>query len=753
VIWADEPERREQLLEQWSHRAGWVGVAGVDAQAAAIGTATLDAPAFPGAVLPRFQNGAVRYYALAEHGPAWRTLAPYLRAFLGSTVTDFDGLAAALDSGDAFERWLAGLGLAAVGRLRVGSGRRRPEIAVAGLTRLHESLTRAARPERAMPQTVNGLLYAFRMATAVMDRARAETALDELRSGLHLDALNLRFLQVALDGAMGDWEQLVQRDFFQDLVDTRRPPRVTATMIEALYRAIVQPVLTTDGPAAALDAFLQRIHGRSGTLLRTLPHAPTPAVAQLFLLAELAVEAPNVDVIDALRATSVEWPDNDAAEFASLLTLAPTDPEGPVDLPAVPLVPETAPTTATAAAPTSALTAGQQLEAARDPSLPALLTRAQAVLVAANDLGTVEAYGEALAYVERLSADEQDTLLASRTYSNIWEEADRLCTSRTVPRSWTEWIMLTPQMSPAQARALAAAAVNEWPPEEQVADDTAVTALVAAIAAPPTAGAGLVEEALPDLVAWLQVDPDWPTLRHRELYEAILVMLLAGTSQPETSLTAARFLLDALLRLGLPAARYAETLDFFGDVVKQLGTQDVDWMLDVVESTVAFNCPDEEARMRLWVHAAGRLKTYATRIEPHQRSVAADLAQLLGAPDPLGPATVTSVGAPAPRFDGLRIAIYTLTTAVGRRVAQAIKVLHPGIRVDVSDDKVSTPQLVDLAQAADLFVICWRSAKHAATDAIRARRPAHLPLVYALGKGSSSIIAEIEQQLRARLPQ
>jgi hypothetical protein len=52
-----------------------------------------------------------------------------------------------------------------------------------------------------------------------------------------------------------------------------------------------------------------------------------------------------------------------------------------------------------------------------------------------------------------------------------------------------------------------------------------------------------------------------------------------------------------------------------------------------------------------------------------------------------------------------------------------------------------------LAENADLFVIAWLSAKHAATDFIREHR-AQRPLLYAQGRGFSSILRAIEEFLR-----
>jgi len=53
-----------------------------------------------------------------------------------------------------------------------------------------------------------------------------------------------------------------------------------------------------------------------------------------------------------------------------------------------------------------------------------------------------------------------------------------------------------------------------------------------------------------------------------------------------------------------------------------------------------------------------------------------------------------------------------------------------------------------LAENADLFVLTSLSAKHAATDFIRDHR-SKLPLLYAQGRGFSSILRAVEDHLKS----
>ena len=93
------------------------------------------------------------------------------------------------------------------------------------------------------------------------------------------------------------------------------------------------------------------------------------------------------------------------------------------------------------------------------------------------------------------------------------------------------------------------------------------------------------------------------------------------------------------------------------------------------------------------------------------------------------------------------IAIYTLTESVGQRARRLLTELHPGVRVETSNDHGGNSRLESLARRADIFVVCWRSASHAATELISRLRPANLITLYPTGKGSASILRVIQEHL------
>ena len=85
------------------------------------------------------------------------------------------------------------------------------------------------------------------------------------------------------------------------------------------------------------------------------------------------------------------------------------------------------------------------------------------------------------------------------------------------------------------------------------------------------------------------------------------------------------------------------------------------------------------------------------------------------------------------------IGLYSLDEAATKRAKAAIESIFPGVEVKSSHDHVASDPLRAMTTNVDLMIVATKVAKHAATDAIREAR-GDLPLVYASGKGSSSIV-------------
>lgn len=693
---------------------------------------TLEDERFPGAVLPRvWSDGQLQLYAVAQTTAQWRELAPLVKAFVGVTASDFRGSTTPLDEADPLERWLAKQGLV-VARFSAGADRPRQRLVLAGLQRLRETLGRSEAPQRAMPRSTVQVLRDFNLALSGRDREEAEAAIAFLRDNMRLDALNLRSLEVQVEAAFERWDVLRGHPSFPTLVQARRSTRLTAALVEALYWTEVRGYEAAANVDGALAAFRTHVRPASGTLFRVPPPLPRPRVATAFVLAALTQDLPDWDAAARVAASAQPGSATETAFREALLARRPTQQVAP-PLPAQVSTWEDL---------------EAQLSAAEDEKQPTTIKRALGVLVAATELGTLAAYRTAVRYVGRLDEQEREHFLNRRAASSLWAEISaHQAGDRTVPQNWIEWLDALPSMDFAQARAVADAAAHQWPIREQLSSARSVQLLADRLLSAPE---DEVAEAVPFLLEWLRTDPDWPNAAQLPIFEALFTLLVIGARRTPAALAAVTQVLDAQLAIGLSPATYRLVLRDLADLVpKAVGTRTLDWLLDTLEVVVTHPAADRPAMEGLWDAVLGTLQPLASRFEVGQLEVMADLARIVGRSSALaaiGSAPVASeVEHGGDALADQLVAIYTLTEEVGRRVKQALQAEFPRVRCELLHDLVNSPRLADLAKRADLFVVCWQSAKHAAKDAIKQARPVDRPTLFPTGRGSSSISREIRE--------
>jgi hypothetical protein len=173
------------------------------------------------------------------------------------------------------------------------------------------------------------------------------------------------------------------------------------------------------------------------------------------------------------------------------------------------------------------------------------------------------------------------------------------------------------------------------------------------------------------------------------------------------------------------------------------------WVLEIIEDFMRASTPAADARETFLHGVLSHIAPMYARLTSLQRTAVTHLARELGW-------TLQSFGITAEpdtsddvasRIQGLRIAIYSLTESSSRQAKAAIEELSPTTVVGCNADHEGTARLRALAKNADLFVMTWFSAKHAATDFIREHRGSR-PLLYAQGRGFSSILRAVEDYVR-----
>jgi hypothetical protein len=174
----------------------------------------------------------------------------------------------------------------------------------------------------------------------------------------------------------------------------------------------------------------------------------------------------------------------------------------------------------------------------------------------------------------------------------------------------------------------------------------------------------------------------------------------------------------------------------------------LDWPLALLDVAVDF-AGRAAAVKEFFAQILASVSQWRDRIDDsHEqilRSLAEDLGEedaasaVLGDPPPVLPATDPLHAALVDKTIG----VYSLTPGVQTRIVRLLGARCPSATVEVNSDHVSTERLRALAARADVMVVAFQSAKHAATDAIVAVR-GRRDVLPSAGKGSAGVLRALE---------
>ena len=187
-------------------------------------------------LLPRRNEaGEEIWYCLAESARSLRELREQLRAFVGGSLVEFDGLPARLDRGDLIEA-------AVLERAQERVFRIRAPVSFTAVVRermlLLRSLLRQRPARRAeILRPIGRVLRDFDYALLARDAQRSASCIDELKRGARIEPRNLLFLRVRRFDALGLWAELSAMPEFDAIATADRPRSVTESLVRAVYFA------------------------------------------------------------------------------------------------------------------------------------------------------------------------------------------------------------------------------------------------------------------------------------------------------------------------------------------------------------------------------------------------------------------------------------------------------------------------------------------------------------------------------------
>lgn len=700
-------------------------------------------PAFPGAILPAFEKpNRIAFYCTASDPIMWRWLRPYLVAFAGPTLTGFAGVPSTLDAKHPVEQWLDAQGFEVVARLEPPL--EQVKFCIRALARLRQMFVQRPTLTDTTPEPTSRLLARFHHSLNVGDRADVELIQAQLAAELRIDALNLHFLEVQKLAAFGDWGQLRNHDSFGSLCYARRPPAVTAALLEAVYQQDLVPVEA----ASALDPCLKVYRERIGPLVRDLISV-FPAQASVGLIRLAALEAISTGRIADETLSQIRLRQGDLGLYreAFLARFPEEHPKSAVIAPtaieAEPAKPDESSAEPPAQPPQShAEGMAERVEKARQALFASMVTEALAV------------DREAFDALQTLTSEERAQVLSSRYLQSAYHDLHIRLGEYRPPRHWRDWLAAIEQPGFTSAQSVAERGTSEWPVHEVNRDSDEIHALSNALDGVPGGIArSRLEDALPFLVRWVQQDELFPRPSLLPVYSSILTAMAFAGHRSTALLDSALSIVDAMLECGPPKKLYTDTLECMQEFIQPAaGSRTIHWLIGVMEVSLAHPSPATELREQLWVLVLSALRSVRTQLTVTQRRLLSSLTETLGWVEPEWTIPAPEA-APLNAIDtalrqalaGKLVGIYTLTESSARQAEGILRESIPGVKVTLAHDKDGSTPLRALAENADVFVMVTGSAKHAATDFIRTWRAKNRPLLYARGKGASSILRALEE--------
>ena len=675
----------------------------------------------PGAIVARPRpHDATIYYVITQNQQDWHRIRPLLNAYAGPTVSTFNGCPEPLDSSDPVEAFLLSGGWAVTTKFVSGLDPFVGRMNHKSLTRMVMTLKMAPTTTLEVPQSTSRLISRFVDALNVGNRIAAENFLNVLKEEYRVDALNLSFLRVQLYAHFAEWNAILEMPEFASLCYARRPSKITIALLDSLYQVYMRQ---DDHDDIEFERSRVRWATEVRQYVRPLLRLPIPEVVsagalRLYAWECLTSEARRLDIEDAILAQK---------ELLGPLTNRLVE-----------------------AGRSGSHVNSDSLNDAEDNQSGSLAVAQQALAKSEVD-DTLASIRQAFSRLAELDESARKELFLFEPFRAYWKNVESETGEESPPTNWNEWFQRLPNPAFKSSFSILERAVVEWP-AYSIVDPVAIHLFADDLNRVPYAlpSNERLADALPLLVGWISEDPQFPRASMMPVYEGLLLRLVLGSRRGSPIFESSSILIRALLTLGMSSATYGTLLDDCLDLLGSgLGVRNVYWISDILEETINNQAPDASKREAFWHQTYMRLYPLFAYLTPGQRVVVARLCVSLGwkVSDQL----LSSHGDALPensqfkdRLNGLSIAIYTLTESASRQAEQALLTIQPSIKVAISTDYGGTPSLKSMVQNSDIVVVATASAKHAATEFIQQMRPRNMPILYAAGRGFSSIVRAVE---------
>ncbi|TWT52270.1 protein DpdD [Allorhodopirellula solitaria] len=694
-------------------------------------------------LLPRvdISSKQTTWYVLCGNPREARSMRESLLAFVGPTYSRFNGELATLDPKDSIEEACQLNFGSLVFRLPVIDNDDRTKVGRL-LTTLVDYRDRESGRSLAAVKPIGRLLRDLEMAILAKNEQSAWSVYGEIRSRGRLSATNLAFLQVRIFGAFEQWAELLLLPNLNDILQVRRPKRISDQIAQAVYQhQLAEHELAGDATEAV--AAYRRTGKRFQNLVRSTAGLQSPEAIKFALVSAVAADVPQRELAERLAGhTAIA---TDAAWAEALLATLPAQQSAEVVSEAV-----TAYDVADVRYNENNFDEALALYLMQTPTRRSV----HRVLETAVEVDTRQSAEEALAYLSSAPEDIQTQILGRRVCTGQIEILSGILgqDSGGEPKqiaSLVEWF----EFVDAGEAIETASEVLDYGIQEWASGSSFDASAIAQELKKSRSGKQneIIRNAVPTFIRSLLLDRS-PTRECKPVYGALTELLIYDESVGSDDLAAVEQLSEAVLTTAPCHEAGNNDFAFAAEITVHLwdtiaAPRHFDWVLSMLDLLIDTGGQQHTSLTPILATIAESSRLWTRRISDDQWSLLEllatdlDLTEMVAGLRP-EPEEATENDPPDIRglLIGKSIAVYSLTERIARRFGQLAEKAFDGIKIHYVHDKSLTDRMKSLAQSADIFIVNTWDAKHAATNGIKDNRSSSAYTLEPDGKSASSLM-------------
>lgn len=704
-------------------------------------------------VLPRVDPSSKRttWYVLCGNSREARSMRESLLAFIGPTFSRFHGELAKLDPEDPIENCCQSTFGSLVFRLPSIHNDNRTKVGRL-LTTLIDYRDRESGRSIAAVKPIGRLLRDLEMAILARNEQSAWAIYGEIRSRGRLSATNLAFLQVRIFAAFEKWAELLLLPILDDILQVRRPKRISDQIAQAVYRQHLALHELAGDASAAVETY-RGTAKRFQNLVRSTAGLQSPDAIKFALVSSVASDPTKRELAEQLAGHSAIAADAEWAK-ALLATLPASAPAEGV----------------------SEAVIGYDVADARysennfDEAFALYLLQpptnrsVHRVLELAVEIDTRRSAEDAIAYLSSASEDVQGQILCRRVCAGHIEILSQILGQDSIGEvkqieSLADWFEFVDTGEAVET----SSEVLEYGIQKWLSNSSFDASKIAQALQKSRTGKqrDVIRNAVPTFIRAFLVDRS-ATRECKPIYNALTDLLIYDESVGPDDLTAVEQLSEAILTTS-PSheasnndfQHVAELTAYLWDSI--VAPRHFDWVLSMLDLLIDTGAQQHTSLTPILAAIAETSRLWARRISDDQWSLLELLASDLGLSELVGglrpePEETTKEAIPNIRgvLAGKSIAVYSLTERIARRFGQLAEQAFDGIKIHYVHDKSLTDRMKSLAKSVDIFIINTWDAKHAATNGIKTNRTPSTTTLEPESKSPQSMYSSLKLYVLAK---